>query len=136
MWMKALLGRVFSVVDFPLSFLYIYCITPFWTVEFLFKSNCCSFNKMCPTFCTPMNAACQVSLLFITSWSLLKLMSIESVILSNHLTLCCPLTLLPSIFPSIKVFSNESVLCIRWPKYWSLSFMHQSFQWIFRVDFL
>ena len=59
---------------------------------------------------------------FTISWSLLKLMSIESVILSNHLTLCCPLTLLPSIFPSIKVFSNELVLCIRWPKYCSFSF--------------
>ena len=56
------------------------------------------------------------------SWSLLKLMSIESVKPSNHLILCCPLLLLPSIFPSIKVFSNESVLCIRWPNYWSFSF--------------
>ena len=56
------------------------------------------------------------------SQSLLKLMSIESVILSNHLTLCCPLLLLPSIFPSIRVFSNESVLHIRWPKYWGFSF--------------
>ena len=56
------------------------------------------------------------------SRSLLKLMSIESVILSNHLTLCCPLLLLPSIFPSIRVFSNESVLHIRWPKYWGFSF--------------
>ena len=56
------------------------------------------------------------------SWSLPKLMSIESVMLSNHLILCCPLLLLPSIFPSIRVFSNESVLRIRWPKYWSFSF--------------
>ena len=56
------------------------------------------------------------------SWSLLKLMSIESVMPSNHLILCCPLLLLPSIFPSIRVFSNESVLHIRWPKYWSFSF--------------
>ena len=56
------------------------------------------------------------------SWSLLKLMSIESVMPSNHLILCCPLPLLPSIFPSIRVFSNESVLHIRWPKYWSFSF--------------
>ena len=54
---------------------------------------------------------------------LLKLMSIESVILSDHLILCCPLLLLPSIFPSIRVFSNESVLCIKWPKYWSFSFI-------------
>ena len=55
------------------------------------------------------------------SWSLLKLMSIESVMPSNHLILCRPLLLLPSMFPSIMVFSNESVLCIRWPKYWSFS---------------
>ena len=56
------------------------------------------------------------------SWSLLKLMSIESVMPSSHLILCHPLLLLPSIFPSIRVFSNESLLCIRWPKYWSFSF--------------
>ena len=56
------------------------------------------------------------------SWSLPKLMSIESVMPSNHLILYCPLFLLPSIFPSIRVFSNESVLCIRWPKFWSFSF--------------
>ena len=64
----------------------------------------------------------QASLSFTVSWSLLKLMSIESVMLSNHLNLCHPLLLLSSIFPSIRVFSNESVLCIRWPKYWSFSF--------------
>ena len=57
-----------------------------------------------------------------SSWSLLKLMSIELVMPSNHLILCHPLLLLPSIFPSIRVFSKESVLCIRWPKYWSFSF--------------
>ena len=55
-------------------------------------------------------------------WSLLRLMSIESLMPSNHLILCCPLLLLPSIFPSMRVFSNESALCIRWPKYWSFSF--------------
>ena len=71
---------------------------------------------------TPWTAACQLSLSIIHSQSLLKLMSMELVVgPSNHLILCCPL-LLPSIFPSIKVFSNESVLCIRWPKYWSFSF--------------
>ena len=73
-------------------------------------------------FATPWTAACQASLSFTMSWSLLKLMSIESVMPSNHLILCCPLLLLPSIFPSIKVFSNELVLCIRWSKYWSFSF--------------
>ena len=67
-------------------------------------------------------AACQASLSITNSQSSFKLMSIESVMPSNHLILCHPLLLLPSIFPSIKVFSNESVLCIRWPKYWSFSF--------------
>ena len=71
---------------------------------------------------TPWTAARQVSLSFTISWSLLKLMSMKVVMPSNHLLLCHPLLLLPSIFPSIKVFSNESDLCIRWPKYWSLSF--------------
>ena len=75
----------------------------------------------CCLFATPWSAACQASLSFTISWSLLKLMSIESVMSSNHLILCGPL-LLSSIFPSIRVFSNESVLHIRWPKYWSFSF--------------
>ena len=73
-------------------------------------------------FVTPWTAACQAFLFITNSWSLLKLMSIESVMPSNYLILCHPLLLLPSIFPNIKVFSNESVLCIRWPKYWSFSF--------------
>ena len=73
-------------------------------------------------FATPWTAARQASLSITNSRSLLKLMSIESVMPSNYLILCCPLLLLPSIFPSIRVFSNESVLCIRWPKYWSFSF--------------
>ena len=67
-------------------------------------------------------AACQASLSITSSWSLLQLMSIESVMPSNHLTLCRPLLLLPSIFPSIRGFSKESVLCIRWPKFWRFSF--------------
>ena len=71
---------------------------------------------------TPWTAACQTSLSVINSQSLLKLMSIESVMPCNHLILCYPLLLLPSVFPSIGVFSSESVLCIRWPKYWSFSF--------------
>ena len=73
-------------------------------------------------FVTPWTAACQASLSFPISWSLLKCMSIESVMPSNHLILCCLLLFLPSIFPSIRVFSNESDLRIRWPKYWSFSF--------------
>ena len=73
-------------------------------------------------FVTPWTAARQASQSINNSQSLLKLMPIESVMPSNHLILCCPLLLLPSIFPSIRVFSNESVLCITWPKYWSFSF--------------
>ena len=73
-------------------------------------------------FVTSWTVACQASLFLTNSQSLLKLMSIESVMSSNHLILCHPLLLLPSIFPSMRVFSNESVLHIRWPKYWSFSF--------------
>ena len=72
-------------------------------------------------FATPWTAAHQASLSIGNSWSLLKLMSIESVMPSNHLILCHPLLLLPSIFPSIRVFSNKPVLCIRWPKDWSFN---------------
>ena len=87
-------------------------------------------------FATPWTTACQASLSITKSWSLFKLMSIESVMPSNHLVLCRPLLLLPSIFPSIRVFSNESVLHIRWPKKLELQLQHQSFQWLFRTDFL
>ena len=73
-------------------------------------------------FVTPWIAACQASLSITNSQSLLKLMSIKWVMPSNHLILCRSLCLLPSIFPSIRVFSNESILCIRWPKYWSFRF--------------
>ena len=73
-------------------------------------------------FATPWLATLQASLSFTISQSLFKLISIESVIPSNHLILCCPLLLLPSNFPNIRVFSNESALRIRWPKYWSFSF--------------
>ena len=86
--------------------------------------NCCtqwSSLSRVQLFVTPWTAARQTSLSITNSRSLPKLMSIESVMPSNHLILCCPL-LLPSIFPSIKVFSNESAFRIRWPKYWSLSF--------------
>ena len=80
-----------------------------------------SLSHVC-LFVTPWTATCQASLSFTIFWSLLKLMSIETVMPSNHIILCHPLLFLPSIFPSIKVFSNESVLRIRWPKYWSFSF--------------
>ena len=80
-----------------------------------------SVAQLCPTLCDPMDAH-QVSLFITNSWSLLKLMSIESVMPPNHIMLCHPLLLPPSIFPSIRVFSNESALRIRGPKYWSFSF--------------
>ena len=73
-------------------------------------------------FATPCITACQASLSITNSQSLLKLMSIESVMPSSHLILCCPLLLLPSVFPNIRVFSNESVFSIRWPKIWSFGF--------------
>ena len=72
--------------------------------------------------CVRVREACQASLSFTISWSLLKLMSIESMMPSNHLILCGPLPLLPSVFPSIRVFSNELALHIKWTKYWSFSF--------------
>jgi len=81
-----------------------------------------SVSQLCPTLCDPWTAARQATLSITNSCSLLKLMSIELVMPSNHLILCCPLLLQPSIFPSIRVFSSESVLLIRWPKYWSFSF--------------
>ena len=83
---------------------------------------CCSVAKSCPALCDPWTAAHQAFLSFTNSRSLPKLMSIESVMPFNHLILCHPLLLLPSVFPSIRVFSNESALCIRWPKYWSFIF--------------
>ena len=87
---------------------------------YLLKNTSVQLLSCVQLFATPWTAASQASLSITNSQSLLKLMSIESVMPSNHL--CRPLLLLPSIFPSIRVFSNESVLCIRWPKYWSFSF--------------
>ena len=81
-----------------------------------------SVNQLCPTLCIPMDCSMPGSLSITDSQSLSKLMSIELVIPYNHLILCHPLLLLPSIFPSIRVFWNESALCIRWLKYWSFSF--------------
>ena len=80
---------------------------------FIFLYCCCSV--------TPWPAACQASLSFTVSWSLLKLMSIESMMSSNHLILCHPLIVLPSIFPSTTVLTSESALCIRWPKFWNFN---------------
>ena len=90
---------------------------------------------------TPWTATCQASLSITNFRSSPKLMSIESVMPSNHLIFCCPLLLLPSIFPSIKAFSNESTFCIRWPKYWNFSFSISPFNEhpgliSFRMDWL
>ena len=91
-----------------------------WNI--LLEYYSCSVAQSCPTLLwLPWTAARQASLSFTIFWSLLKLMSIEEVMPSNHLILCRPLLLSPSIFPSIRVFSNELALCIRWPNYWSFS---------------
>ena len=87
-----------------------------------YKQCCCSVAQSCLTLCDPMNCSTPASLSLTISQSLLKLMSIESVMPSKPLALCHHLLLLPSIFPSIRVFSKESALHIRWPKYWSFSF--------------
>ena len=87
-------------------------------LELLLSFSCCCLLL----FATPWTAGHQASLSLTNSWNLLKLMSIKLVMPSNHLILCRPLLLPPSILPSIRVFSKESVLCIRWPKYWSFSF--------------
>ena len=80
------------------------------------------FSSVAPILSDPMDCSTPGFLSITNSHNLLTFMSIESVMPSNHLILCCPLLILPSIFPSIRVFSNESVLCIRWPNYWSFSF--------------
>ena len=92
-------------------------------------------------FVTPWITECQAFLSFTVSWSLLKFISIESVMVSNYLILCYPLLLLPSVSPSIRVFSSESALRIRWPKYWSFSFSISPFNEYsglisFRIDIL
>ena len=94
-----------------------YCVN-FWCTA---KCSVQSLSRI-RLFATPGTAGCQASLSITNSWSPPKPMSIELVMPSNHLILCHPLLLLPSVFPSIKVFSNESALRIRWPKYWSCSF--------------
>ena len=95
---------------------------PFWRLSELSQFRSVQSLSRVRLFATPWTVACQASLSITNCLSLLKLMSIESVMPSNHFILRCPLLLLPSIFPSIRVFSNESALCIRWPKYWSFSF--------------
>ena len=100
---------------------------------------CCSVTKLCPTLCNPVGCSMPGSPVH-CFWSLCKLMFIKSVMLSIHLIFCCPLLLLPSVIPSIRVFSNESALRIRWPKYWSFSFISPSKEHpgliSFRMDWL
>ena len=123
-WLPNLFPVLFLLVPFsPLSIL-----TPF---QFSLVQ---SLSRVW-LFLTPWTKACQASLSITDSQSPPKPMSIESVMPSNHLIICRPL-LLPSIFPSIRVFSNDSVLHIRWPKYWEFQLQHQSFQWTPRTDLL
>ena len=111
---------------------------------FLYNSSVdsCQFSSIQSLSCvqlfvTPWTEACQASLSITNSWSPPKPMPIELVMPSNHLILCHPLLLLPSIFPSIRVFSNESAICIRWPKYWSFSPTNEYSGLIFfRIDWL
>ena len=98
--------------------MHIFYFTLFWYI----CCYCCSVTQSCPTIVTAWTAACQASLCFTVSQSLLKCMSIVSVMPSNHLILCHPLLPLPSVFLIIRIFSNESALLIRWPKYWRFSF--------------
>ena len=91
-------------------------------IQYLVSDQIRSVSQSCPTLCNPMNHSTPGSLSITISRSSLKLMSIESVMPSSHLILCRPLLLLPPIPPSIRVFSNESTLHMRWPKYWSFSF--------------
>ena len=95
----------------------------FWTrVQLSTVFSCCLVAKSCPTLCSSMDCSVAGSSVLRISQRLLKFMSTEPVMLSNHLILCHPLLLLPSVFPSMRVFSIESALHIRWPKYWSFSF--------------
>ena len=116
--------------NFPMSWFF---TSGGWGIGVSASASVQSHNSV-QLFVTPWTAACQASLSITNSWSLLKLMSIKLVMPSNHLLICHPLFLPPSIFPSIRVFSSESVLRHQVAKV--LDFQHQSFQWIFRTDFL
>ena len=121
---------------------WIYSIVYICYILFIYSSgNCCLVAQLCSTLCDLMDCSTPGFPAHPISQSLLKLMSIESAMPSNHLILCRPLLLLPSIFPSIRVFSNELALRIRWPKYWSFSFSISSFSEYsglisFRIDWL
>ena len=108
-----------AIYLYSIFFFYFLCCLLIYLIHILSSVQSLSCIRV---FVIPLTTACQASLSLTNSRSLLKLLSIESVMPSNHLILYCPLLLLPSIFPSIRVFSNESVLHIWWPKYWSFSF--------------
>ena len=116
------------------------CLSQTWVLTSVQFSSVQSLSRV-QLFATPWIAARQASLSISNSWSWLKLMPIESVMPSSHLILCCPLLLLPPIPPSIRVFSNESTLHVRWPEYWSFSFSispsneHPGLIW-FKMDWL
>ena len=95
---------------------------------------CCSFTKLCPILGNPMDCSTPGSSVLHYLPEFIKFMSIDSVMLSNHLILCCLFPLLPSIFPCNRVFSKELALCIRWPKYWSFNFSISSVQSLSRVQ--
>ena len=107
--------------------------------SYWFCCCCCSVAQLCPVLCDPMDCSTPGSLSFTVSQNLLKFMSIELVMPYNYLILCYPLILTPSIFPSIRVFSNESALLIMWPKYWSFSIsLSNEYSGLisFRIDWL
>ena len=114
--------------------LHIFCGS--WSIISYCCCYCCSVANSCLTLWKPMTATHQASLSFTIFQSLLKFMSIELMMPSNHLILCHPFILLPSIFPASRYCPVSQILHMRWPKYWGFSFQHESFQWIFRVDFL
>ena len=111
-------------LNFSNCLLSIYCLKSNTITQKMidFLNCCCSVAKLCLTLCDPATVASQASLSFTISQSLLNFISIEPVMLSNHLILCHSLHLLPSIFPRIKVYFSGSALPIRWPKYWNFSF--------------
>ena len=128
-YLLAFCARRSCLISCTHLFIVLFTVEWVWNSHF-FQGSVSQFRHsvMSDSLQWPWTAACQASLSITNSQRLLKLMSVESAIPSNHLILCRPLFLLPSIFPSIRVFSNESVLCIRWPKYWSFSFSYQSFR--------
>ena len=118
------MGLIPVLGKFPEKGMATHSSIPVWEITWIEALQFSSVQSLSRVrlFVTPRMAAHQASLSITKSWSLLKLMSIQSVMPSSHLILCRPLLLLPPIPPSIRVFSNESTLCMKWPKYWSFSF--------------